>query len=200
MPHIHAANERLARRNGRRARDAAGPVNVTQDMSEVTLDVVLRALFGDDLARLGSAAGGNPFALLTDDTARNLAFAYKFRQLGKLIMEDVERRRRDGVRHNDIVSQLHRRARPADRRADVRPAAAGRNPDADRRRPRDDRELAQLVLVPADAGAGRRGARFTPKSTPRGDDAPGYDDARRLPVHAPRASTRRCACIRPAGC
>jgi cytochrome P450 len=35
-----------------------------------------------------------------------LAFAYKFRQLGALIMEEVRRRRRDGVRHDDIVSQL----------------------------------------------------------------------------------------------
>jgi cytochrome P450 len=67
---------------------------------------VLRALFGNDLARLNSATGESPFAMLTDETARNLAFAYKFRQLGKLIMEDVARRRRDGVRHNDIVTML----------------------------------------------------------------------------------------------
>ena len=58
-------------------------VNVTQDMSEVTLEVVLRALFGDDLDRLDPAAGDNPFALLTDHTARNLAFAYKFRAAGQ---------------------------------------------------------------------------------------------------------------------
>jgi cytochrome P450 len=105
MPHIHAATERLAER-WRRAADSGSPVNVTQDMSEATLDVVLRALFGDGLARLEAAAGGSPFALLTDHTERNLAFAYKFRQLGKLLMQDVERRRRDGVRSHDIVSQL----------------------------------------------------------------------------------------------
>jgi len=67
---------------------------------------VLRALFSDDLSRLTSGHGGNPFALLTDDTERNLAFAYKFRQLGALILDEVQRRRRDGVRHNDIVSLL----------------------------------------------------------------------------------------------
>ena len=105
MPHLHAANAALA---GKWAAAAATgtEVNVTQDMSEVTLDVVLRALFSDDLARLTSGPGGNPFALLTDDTERNLAFAYKFRQLGALILDEVQRRRRDGVRHNDIVSQL----------------------------------------------------------------------------------------------
>ncbi len=105
MPHLHAANTRLASRWAEAARSGAS-INVTQEMSDVTLDVVLRALFGDDLARLDSATGESPFAMLTDETARNLAFAYKFRQLGKLIMEDVARRRRDGVRHNDIVSLL----------------------------------------------------------------------------------------------
>jgi len=105
MPHLHAANAALAEK-WTTAATAGAAVNVTQDMSEVTLEVVLRALFSDDLARLTSARGDNPFALLTDDTERNLAFAYKFRQLGALILDEVQRRRRDGVRHNDIVSQL----------------------------------------------------------------------------------------------
>jgi enediyne biosynthesis protein E7 len=81
-------------------------VNVTEDMSKVTLEVVLRVLFSDDLERLTTGSDGNPFALLTDDTERNLAFAYKFRQLGKIILDEVQRRRRDGVRRNDILSQL----------------------------------------------------------------------------------------------
>jgi len=105
MPHLHAANAALATKWTRAAAEGAA-VNVTQDMSEVTLDVVLRALFGADLPRLAEGRDGNPFAMLTDDTARNLAFAYKFRQLGALIMSEVERRRRDGVRHDDIVSLL----------------------------------------------------------------------------------------------
>ncbi len=105
MPHLHAANAALAGKWAAAA-TAGVPINVTQDMSEVTLEVVLRILFSDDLARLTTGSNGNPFALLTDDTERNLAFAYKFRQLGKLILDEVQRRRRDGVRHDDIVSQL----------------------------------------------------------------------------------------------
>lgn len=105
MPHIHAATARLAQR-WTEAAARRTPINLTQDMSDATLEVVLRTLFGEDLARLEAAGGGNPFGLLTDHTARNLAFAYKFRQLGKLIMADVERRRRDGIRRDDIVSQL----------------------------------------------------------------------------------------------
>ena len=104
MPHVKAANERLASRWSAAARGGT-PINITQDMSEVTLDVVLKALFGNDLELL-SENGDSPFTLLTDETARNLAFAYKFRQLGKRIMEEVERRRRDHVRSNDIVSML----------------------------------------------------------------------------------------------
>ncbi len=104
MPHLHAANAALTSK-WTAAAVAGTAINITQDMSEASLEVVLRALFGEDLPRL-MAGGANPFALLTDDTERNLAFAYKFRQLAKLIMDEVDRRRRDGVRHNDIVSQL----------------------------------------------------------------------------------------------
>jgi cytochrome P450 len=100
MPHVHAATRKLAERWQRASRSGAA-INLTQDMSDATLETVLLALFGEDLPRLGSA-----FSLLTDHTARDLAFAYKFRQLGKLVMDDVERRRRDGVRRNDIVSLL----------------------------------------------------------------------------------------------
>lgn len=105
MTHIHQATLALAQRWERAARDGA-VVNVTQDTSDAALDVVLRALFGGELERLEHAHGSNPFALLTDHTQRNLVFAYKFRQLGKLIMEDVSRRRDAGQRGDDIVSHL----------------------------------------------------------------------------------------------
>src|SRR5579863_2882060 len=56
-------------------------VNVTDDMSELTLDVVLRSIFGRDLERLTAQLGGNPFEVLTKEPARDLRFAYKFRSL-----------------------------------------------------------------------------------------------------------------------
>ncbi|MFO1313320.1 MAG: cytochrome P450 [Burkholderiales bacterium] len=98
MPHIHDAMRKLAAR-WQQASLHGQPVNVTQDMSEAARRILL-ALFGDDLHRFGAA-----FSILTD-RASNLAAAYKFRQLGKLILEDVERRRRDGVRRHDIVTLL----------------------------------------------------------------------------------------------
>jgi cytochrome P450 len=133
MPHLHAANAALDEKWARAAAEGTA-VNVTQDMSEVTLDVVLRALFGADLPRLTEGRDGNPFALLTDDTARNLAFAYKFRQLGGLIMEEVRRRRRDNVRHDDIVSQL----------IDARDRRTGE--------PMEDRQLQDEILTMIVAG------------------------------------------------
>jgi hypothetical protein len=105
------------------AATARASINVTQDMSEVTLDVVLKALFGDDLARLTEGPGGNPFALLTDDTERNLSFAYKFRQLGATILGDVQRRRRDERAARRYRLAPHRRRGPAYGRADERSPA-----------------------------------------------------------------------------
>jgi cytochrome P450 len=82
------------------------PVNLTQDISDVTLQIVLRAVIGDDLDRMTAAHGGNPFSLLTDDTERNLAFAYKFRSLSKLMRDCIDRRRELNVRPADLLSML----------------------------------------------------------------------------------------------
>lgn len=179
MPHIHAATAALAERWGRAA-DADEPVNVTQDTSEAALDVVLRTLFGDGLAHIERAAGGNPFALLTDHAERNLAFAYKFRQLSRLIMEDVERRRRDDVRRQDVVSLL----------LDARDRQSGE--------PMSDRQLLDEILTLIVAGhettasslnwlwlllaqAPAAAARLHAEVDAAGDALPGYDDLARLP-------------------
>ena len=72
------------------------PVNVTDDMSEMTLEIVLRAIFGDDMETMAREAGENPFAVLTQDSARDLRFAYRFRKLAALIETCVSRRRAAG--------------------------------------------------------------------------------------------------------
>ncbi len=81
-------------------------INLTQDMSEVTLNIVLRAIFGDELETIVSTHGSNPFALLTEETERNLTFAYKFRALSKLIMDCVSRRRAQNQEHCDLLAML----------------------------------------------------------------------------------------------
>jgi enediyne biosynthesis protein E7 len=179
MPHLHAATRALAEKWAVAAATGTA-VNVTQDMSEATLEVVLRVLFGDDLARLADGPDGNPFALLTDDTERNLAFAYKFRQLGRLILGEVERRRRDAVQHNDILSHL----------ISVRDRQTGA--------PMDDRQLQDEVMTLIIAGhettasalnwfwyllsrAPDVAARLHTELDSTGFERPGYGDLEHLP-------------------
>ncbi|HEX4023335.1 MAG TPA: cytochrome P450 [Steroidobacteraceae bacterium] len=102
---IAAANEQLLARWEQRA--AAGElINVTDEMSELTLEVILRAVFGSDLDRLSEQLGGNPFQIITRDPARDLTFAYRFRQLRKLVGELAERRRTDTAEHFDFIGML----------------------------------------------------------------------------------------------
>ncbi|MFL5402781.1 MAG: cytochrome P450 [Gemmatimonadales bacterium] len=70
------------------------PIDLTQDVSEATLRIMLRTVIGNDLERITEEHRGNPFALLTDDPERNLAFAVKFRSLARLIGEALDRRHR----------------------------------------------------------------------------------------------------------
>ena len=81
-------------------------VNVTDDMSALTLDIVLRAVFGSDLDRLSAEVGGNPFAVVTQEPARNLQFAYKFRSLGKLVAALMRRRASEADEHVDFLAML----------------------------------------------------------------------------------------------
>ena len=72
-------------------------VNVTDEMSEVTLDFILRAIFGADLDRLAQQMGQNPFGVIIEDSARDLAFASKVYRLRKLVLEIIRAPpRRDG--------------------------------------------------------------------------------------------------------
>lgn len=103
---VLAANRDLLSRWTRAAQDGAA-VNVTRDTSELSLDIVLRALFGDDLERIATDAGGNPFALLTQESARDLRFAARFRALRRPLRECIARRRSLGTPAvPDLLSML----------------------------------------------------------------------------------------------
>jgi cytochrome P450 len=79
-------------------------VNVTEEMSELTLEIVLRSIFGRDL----DVVGGNPFHVVTKEQARNLQFAYKFRSLTRLVAEATDERARQGYRRGDERTRAHR--------------------------------------------------------------------------------------------
>ena len=102
---IGEANTRLLDRWEELARRGE-PVNLTDEMSELTLDIILRAVFGRDLERLSAELGGNPFEVVTKEQARDLKFAYKFRSLTRLVAGLIARRRAGDEQHFDYVSML----------------------------------------------------------------------------------------------
>src|SRR5579863_5741899 len=81
-------------------------VNLTDEMSELTLEIVLRSIFGRDLDRLSEQLGGNPFEVVTREQSRDLQFAYKFRSLTKLVAQLIARRRDSDEEHFDYVAML----------------------------------------------------------------------------------------------
>ncbi|MCW5573288.1 MAG: cytochrome P450 [Steroidobacteraceae bacterium] len=103
---INEANDRFLA--GWAAQAARGErVNVTNDMSALALEVILRALFGTDLDVLAAQPGGNPFDIFTDESARDLKFAYRFRQLTRQIAQLIERRRTEPPEsHFDFLGML----------------------------------------------------------------------------------------------
>ena len=89
------------------ARAAAGTtIDITEEMSSLTLDIVLRSIFGDDLEWLASQLGENPFEILTEDPERNLQFAYKFRSLGEVVMQLIRDRRSRDRDEPDLLGAL----------------------------------------------------------------------------------------------
>jgi cytochrome P450 len=102
---IGGVNERYAARWAERA--ARGePVNITDDTSELTLEIVLHSIFGTDLDRLEKQLGANPFEVVAKEPTRDLKFAFRFRSLTRLVAELIERRRREGTEHFDFLAML----------------------------------------------------------------------------------------------
>jgi cytochrome P450 len=102
---IEEVNEKFAERWAASA--ALGePINLTDDVSELTLEIVLRSIFGSDLARLERQMGANPFEVVAKETNRDLKFAFRFRSLTKLVAELIERRRREPEEHFDFLGML----------------------------------------------------------------------------------------------
>src|SRR5215469_1758958 len=82
------------------------PVDLTDEMSALTLEIVLRSIFGRDLERMSAELGGNPFDVVTKEQERNLQFAFKFRSLAKLVAGLIARRRQEKEEHFDYVAML----------------------------------------------------------------------------------------------
>ena len=102
---IAQANDRWIARWEAHARSGEA-INLTDEMSELTLEIVLRSIFGRDLDRLSQQLGGNPFEVVTREQSRDLQFAYKFRSLTKLVAALIAHRRATEEEHLDYVAML----------------------------------------------------------------------------------------------
>lgn len=85
---------------------AGKPINITKSMSQTALDFILHALFSEDLDRIIAETGENPFLMVTDDSARDLLFARRFRQLTHLVSDMMQRRRAENRQPFDLLTMI----------------------------------------------------------------------------------------------
>lgn len=81
-------------------------VDLTTEMSELALEVILRALFSDDLDRLIDELGNNPFGMLVDDVTRDLKLAMRFRALTRDVARMMQWRRDEQRVEHDFLSLM----------------------------------------------------------------------------------------------
>jgi cytochrome P450 len=97
---IFAANRGLLAEWERAARQST-PVNVTRDLSRTVLEVVLRAIFGDDYAEAAPH-----FNMLSEQPERSLEFADAFRPLANIVIKLAVHRRAANRDSADILGLL----------------------------------------------------------------------------------------------
>jgi cytochrome P450 len=102
---ISDVNRAWARKWAAKA-DRGEPVNITDETSELTLEIVLKSIFGSDLERLVERLGENPFEVVAKEQTRDLKFAFRFRSLARLVAEVMARRREESGSHFDFLAML----------------------------------------------------------------------------------------------
>lgn len=80
-------------------------VNITAEMSDFALELILISTFGDDYESMIAAGGKNPFAFLASNSTRDLGVVLKARNLRNLLLETIAKRRaRAGGASFDFLS------------------------------------------------------------------------------------------------
>jgi cytochrome P450 len=102
---IAAAVDRLLERwEGLEARREL--IDVSAEMSEFALDVMLRAIFGGDLDRLAGQAGNNPFEFIAKEIGRGAQFASKLYKLREVVVRLVRDRCSNTSERLDFMGML----------------------------------------------------------------------------------------------
>lgn len=73
--------------------EAGGTLDITQEMSEFALELILRCIFGLDYETSILASGENPFEFLSKESERNLRIVMQVRETRDLIMQVINDRR-----------------------------------------------------------------------------------------------------------
>lgn len=86
--------------------EAAGGaiLDITAEAADLSLEVILRTLFGEDFDRLVDQQGGNPFAFLTEDLTRDMRVVLRFRGLMQLMQELIHWRRETQPVRDDFLA------------------------------------------------------------------------------------------------
>lgn len=101
---IVAENRRLAE-HWQAAADCSQALEISAEISEATLVIVLRSIFGADYEDLVDG-GAHPFALLTEQPERNLRFAARFHRLGQVVERIIDARRAEPRHDFDFLGHL----------------------------------------------------------------------------------------------
>lgn len=81
-------------------------INLTESMSEMALEIMLRAIFSDDLDRLVTDLQDNPFMVVARERRRDPKFAFDFRRLAAHVLELLQRRRESRPCRRDLLQAL----------------------------------------------------------------------------------------------
>ena len=88
----------------RKIEESGEPIDISFEASDLSLEIILRLLFSDDLDTLLDKIETNPFSFLTEDSERDMRFVLKFRTLMKLLQELIQARRESKKEYNDFLS------------------------------------------------------------------------------------------------
>ncbi len=77
----------------RRLAERGETLDVTTEMTDFALELILRAIFGRDYDEQIVADGVNPFAFLSEEFSRDINLVVKFRALRDLMLDIIEQRR-----------------------------------------------------------------------------------------------------------
>jgi len=81
-------------------------IDISEVSSELALEIVLRSLFSDDLDSMIEEHGSNPFSILTKDPTRDIQLVLKFRELSKILLELIIKRRTEQPERIDFLAMF----------------------------------------------------------------------------------------------